>query len=296
MVIAFAIVFSKLWEYKNDISISWSANMFIQLILSVIAYAIVVFASPVIYQKLLFITTKKNITFKKVVNVYCKSNIMKYLPGNVMQYVGRNQLAVDENLSHIKVVLATVLEMLLTVLTAVVLAILFARDYSFEWIENNTNLDIEYLWLMIPIVLAFGLILYLLREKIPKYIIELISVENMVLYVGLIVYNCIIISSHSLIYFWVLSALGIKLNSEIVLVGIGLYALSFFLGYITPGVPGGIGIREAVLVYFFASLMGEAQVLSGALVFRIISIIGDLLAWLLSLGYNRLVQRRNKNE
>ncbi len=58
-------------------------------------------------------------------------------------------------------------------------------------------------------------------------------------------------------------------------------AISWFIGFITPGVPGGIGIRESVLLLMLPMYPQEA-ILTAAIVQRVIMIIGDVLSYLLS--------------
>lgn len=77
---------------------------------------------------------------------------------------------------------------------------------------------------------------------------------------------------------------------------IGLFSLSFLLGYVTPGVPGGIGIREAVLSYFFLFMVNDSLILAGALAFRVVSIVGDILGYALSLCFGKLIFARVKGK
>ena len=84
---------------------------------------------------------------------------------------------------------------------------------------------------------------------------------------------------NNIIYFHILYLMGTYMEIEYYLIGVGLNSLSFILGYITPGVPGGIGIREAVMVYFFSTFIPEDQILSSAIIFRITTIIGDFIAF-----------------
>ena len=51
------------------------------------------------------------------------------------------------------------------------------------------------------------------------------------------------------------------------------------IGFLTPGAPSGIGIREALLVYFLGPELGAAQAIVIAALFRVATISGDLLFW-----------------
>lgn len=69
----------------------------------------------------------------------------------------------------------------------------------------------------------------------------------------------------------------------------GLVAvIAWLVGYLTPGAPGGIGMREAVLVALLGATGDGDAALLAALVFRTITILGDLVCF--SIGW--LVVRR----
>jgi uncharacterized membrane protein YbhN (UPF0104 family) len=57
------------------------------------------------------------------------------------------------------------------------------------------------------------------------------------------------------------------------------FALAWVLGFVVPGAPGGIGIREAVFVGLYSQVLGEGVVIGLALVLRIITSMGDLLSF-----------------
>ena len=61
-----------------------------------------------------------------------------------------------------------------------------------------------------------------------------------------------------------------------------IYAIAWTLGVITPGSPGGIGIRDAVLVVQLSPLIGASQALTLSLGLRASAILGDVLFYLTS--------------
>lgn len=284
MVLSIVVIAQKLWSYRESIDIELGPALLLKLGICCMLYGAVVYITPLIYKNLLYITTHKKVSYVKVAYIYCKSNILKYLPGNVMQYVGRNEIAVNEEIPHGQVVLATVLEVGITILSTILVAVVFSWEYTVEWVSNYVNIDEQWV-----IAILFGSIvicviaLLIFRKKILSYMKEILTKESLLRLFGFLWYSALIIVLDSLIYFYVLSMLGIHMETTYYFIGIGLYSLSFVLGYITPGVPGGIGIRETVLVYFFSAFMLESQILTGALIFRIVSIIGDFFALGLSM-------------
>lgn len=54
-------------------------------------------------------------------------------------------------------------------------------------------------------------------------------------------------------------------------------AAAWLLGFLVPGAPGGLGIREFVLVLGLTPVTGEAQAALDALMFRLVTITGDTI-------------------
>lgn len=287
MVLSFVLIAAKLWGYREEISVSLNTEKVLLLILCAAVYGFFVYILPFMYKNLIRITTGRSFPFTRISYLCCKTGLYKYLPGNVMQYIGKNQLAVEENLSHLDVALATVLEITITVFSAVFVSVVFSARYVLVWMEeNNINWKLILLGGALLAVICLLLLVLLAKKfksRFEKYL-RLLTPGNIGTYLGLILYNSVISVLNGVIYFCVLGILGTRLNLPMYMAGIGLYQLSFLVGYITPGVPGGIGVREAVLLYFFADMMPQATILSGALIFRIISILGDIFGYLLSAG------------
>ena len=55
------------------------------------------------------------------------------------------------------------------------------------------------------------------------------------------------------------------------------FALAFLLGFIVPGAPGGIGIREVFIVVLLSTTIGAGLALRIAVLLRFASIVGDFL-------------------
>jgi len=55
------------------------------------------------------------------------------------------------------------------------------------------------------------------------------------------------------------------------------YTAAWIIGYVSPGAPGGIGVREAALVALLGPSLGEGTAVSVACGLRCVTILGDLL-------------------
>jgi len=291
MTISIVFIIFKLANYKDDIINNINLKSIIIVIFSSFAYGGLVYCLPFIYLNLIKIITGKSVPYRTVAYIYCKSSLYKYIPGNVMQYVGRNQLAINEELSHLDVAMATIAEISITIISAFLVAFIFSFTYAIEWYKN-IKISLSIVYIMLILLVIFVIALFLLRKIIAKRFktyFKLLTTKNLKIYVLLNLFNMLVLILDALLFLLVLWSIGGKLNFSGNIAAIGLFSFSFLLGYITPGVPGGIGVREAVLSYFFSQLVGTATILSGAVFFRTVSILGDLTAYFISL----LVTRKN---
>lgn len=60
------------------------------------------------------------------------------------------------------------------------------------------------------------------------------------------------------------------------------FSVAWIAGFITPGAPAGLGVREAIIVALLTHLIDEPQSLLVALIFRLVSIFGDILFFVFS--------------
>jgi len=62
---------------------------------------------------------------------------------------------------------------------------------------------------------------------------------------------------------------------------------SWLAGYLVPGAPAGLGVREATLTAILGSTVGTSTVVSAALIWRFSALLGDALVLLVGLGLRR---------
>jgi len=68
----------------------------------------------------------------------------------------------------------------------------------------------------------------------------------------------------------------------------GAFALSWIAGYVTPGAPAGLGVREAVLVSFLSPVLGGSAAVGLSLALRLATTLGDGVCFLIGLTMHRL--------
>ena len=149
----------------------------------------------------------------------------------------------------------------------------------------------------VVLIILFGLVLIgsvIFRKKIKEYIIKhkkvfsLNGIKDM-LFVAIYQAICLLISG--LIFITVFQAVCgiIPLNLYITI--LGLFSLSWVIGFITPGVPGGIGVREAMMLMFLTGIASEEKILTSAIIYRIISVLGDLCSYGYAVGLKHFYRK-----
>jgi hypothetical protein len=68
---------------------------------------------------------------------------------------------------------------------------------------------------------------------------------------------------------------------------VGAYALSWVVGFLTPGAAAGLGVRETLLVVLLSGVFPSGLVLLTALLFRVVTTVGDLVFYVIALLYER---------
>ena len=61
-----------------------------------------------------------------------------------------------------------------------------------------------------------------------------------------------------------------------------IFSIAWVAGFIIPGAPGGIGVREAVIIFFITPIVGEAQSVVVAVALRFVTLLGDVWFFIFS--------------
>ena len=227
--------------------------------------------------------------------VYTISNLYKYIPGGVMYVVGRNRLAVEtEELSHPKVALSTVLEGTITVIAAITLIILTVFEHAMDYIRQ-VEWPRAFVVVVIIIVVLAGSAVFSFRHKIKRGLNKLFD-HMRVLSIPVLLkrfgFGFIIMILWGGTFLATLLVLGQPLEPMQMPMVIGLFLLSWLAGFLTPGAPSGIGIREIVMLMFMGGILYEELLFSAMLMHRIVAAAGDIAAYGAAVGYAHLSKMR----
>lgn len=281
VLLSFCFIVRKFLELDVDFSTILSLRSLVLLFIISISYGIISVAQSYTWKRLVVYLTNINLPWYEVIKVYTKSNLMKYLPGNVMHFVGRNELAIRFQLSHLDVATATLIDTVISLIASVMLAIIF---YFKGILDILQQYQLRYSYFIIAGIIGMAMLLVtiLCRKKNLQYIhiLQLIcSKKGAFLVITSLSYYLFLGTLTSLLYIWILVAIVGQSFTFPVLPVLGAVSLSSMVGFITPGAPGGIGVREAVMSILLAEYLDVQSALQAIVLFRLISVIGDLFSF-----------------
>ncbi|MHC5215455.1 lysylphosphatidylglycerol synthase domain-containing protein [Enterococcus sp. LJL128] len=290
-LVAVFFVFRKLFTSSLDYTILFKQQNIFTITGITLILTIIIITNCYPWKKLVEIFSAKKMPWRDTIMVYTKSNLLKYLPGNVFQYVGRNELATKREIPHLKVATATVFDIFINVLAAVVLSSIYFFQHGFSFHFNSQTILFICIG-FIALILGAAVVVYAFREKAHaflKTIKQFITLQTLKGFVSALIYYIFTMMIQSLLFTALLVyVLDVSLNPQLFLQLFSAYTFSWLVGFITPGAPAGIGIREAVMAGATGGLINEGVITFAMVIFRVLTTVADGLAFLLVLIFNML--------
>lgn len=290
-VLSIIFVIYRLYNLEIDYSILYSAKKIGILCILSILYSFNLLINPISWRYIIFSITGKMINLRNTEYVYCKSNLLKYLPGNVFQYIGRNAIAVKERISHLDVAISTCIDIgcnLTGVFFVALLCygyglVLWFQQQNFEFFHKAIGLGILILGIL---GVALGVTNHVhphMLKNLLKKIKTILSLKNIFIYICCVgAYSLMALYTSELFVLVLNQILNVSITVELWRLLIGTYLISWIVGFITPGAPGGIGVREFAVMLLLKESPFMETVLLGMVIYRLVTIIGDVLAFIWS--------------
>lgn len=288
-VIAIVFIIRAIMNLGLDFSTIKNIPQFIIcLILGVIFKIITVYITGSNWGKWVWFFAGERGDQKEAIRVYAKANMGKYLPGNVMHYVERNLFADKMGVPQGMVAASSVIDTLSLVAVALLVSFFISSEGLITAIGKVYELvgDYKYLYIigLALVVIVCGVVaIYLLKKKL-SFIINRYSLKDFLKrLLGSLFMQSLALSILGAILVFIYLCMDGSGWIEYSNYFISAYIISWVLGFVVIGSPGGIGIREMVLILLLAPIIGEEMVLTIAVIHRLIMIIGDVLVYLISL-------------
>ena len=204
--------------------------------------------------------------FRPLFVAHLRAQLAKYLPGNVFHLAYRHVSARSEGVGHRALAVALALESVFVIAAAAILALGVASDPRLDALVPRAYQLIRAAPLL-ALIAWIGVIIGARRWSGGGRSSRAIAASSAIALAIDIV-------------FFVLAGCALRLLSEHpaalpTAAWLGWLALAWAAGYVTPGAPAGIGLREAVLVLALGPALGQADALAVALAYRLLTLIAD---------------------
>lgn len=299
MIISFIFIAREITKLDiTNIHFEDPARSFFYVFLFSIAFVVSVCIGAYGWGLILQFINGSHIDYHITMPVYTKANVAKYLPGNVMHYASRNVLGNKLGWKHGNILLSSILEVILIFLSAAIFSAIFAHQAFIDVVKKAYDaLNKKGLGILIPIliILLVGIIIYILTkpkyaEKIKRYFtfdfLKLFLKTFFIYTATFIIMGAILIGIYK-------GVLGYEMTLKNAMTIFTASVLSWFAGFITPGAPGGLGVKESIMILMLSPAYGREATLMAALIHRLASIIGDLLAFVVGIVVDK---RKNQVE
>lgn len=233
--------------------------------------------------------------FRRVSAIVLVTQFAKYLPGNVGHYVGRVALGKKYGYGTEHLLFTLGYEIGWFVVVAILVGGIAMLYAGHELLPGHMP-QMSSLWLMalgVVVLIAMPpLSTLVLKRWRPPMIVKLLGSNTVDLPPMHITVACMLL----LVMVFVVNSLGLSLLSEALFgsgfdrysVIIGVFSFAWLVGFVIPGAPGGLGVREALLVAGLGPVLGEPEAITLAIGSRLCFVIGDGMAFLLGLTALRM--------
>jgi len=209
-------------------------------------------------------------TYRWAIWTYGISQLAKYVPGNIFHLAGRQAIGMADGFPGWPLAKSTIWELGLVTLAGAVLGI-----FALPLVDANIsllNVGISFFVVAIAVASLLGFYATMAATKAFAWYLLFFSISS-ALFVGLIQ----IVSPLSLPNVSLWFAMG------------GAYILAWMAGFLTPGAPAGLGVREFVVLFLLQGQVAGADLLLVVLLGRAVSVCGDLLFFV----FASLIGKRN---
>jgi hypothetical protein len=212
---------------------------------------------------------------RRLLGVYARTSIYKYLPGNVFHMVGRNVIGGRAGVRQSDLASATFFEVVLSVLNSFGVAVVLLLFSSSQLYPRSLVLTALGAYLLI--LTAFFVIPK--KDRAPEGKRSWTKLFTMVITPPPGVSTAIPLA---IFLFAGMACVAIFIWAQLISLPMGwseigaCYVLGWLVGYVVPGAPGGIGVREAFLLFAMSPHAGEADILLFAFFMRLVATGADL--------------------
>lgn len=223
------------------------------------------------------------VALRRSTGIYLTTQVAKYLPGNVGQHVGRVYLSTANGLPGMRVGMSMIVEIALVVGAAIVLALPLAPQILARLQESR------FPWLPVALVLAACVAIAAFALRRHRHVASLMEHaraawrnantaggRRFLLAASVLELAGMMLAGASLAVLAVSSEAAITTSA--IATSVAVFSAAWIVGFLAPGAPAGLGVREAILLAGLSPTFGSATAVQIAILFRVLSVSADLVA------------------
>lgn len=219
------------------------------------------------------------------------SQAAKYMPGNVAHHVGRVILARRHGLNTNNILFSMFMETVWVIAIASMLALIALWSVGSSIFNHISQIP---KWWVLAGLGSIAMLAPVIGHKFFEYVahrwarrkgmeipvIEMPPLRTLWLVSLLYVANYLILG---LILKIIAESIFHCHDANILLMS-GIFAVAWIVGFITPGAPAGLGVREIILVAALTPIYDQQLAIGIAATLRMVTVLGDALGFLLGLA------------
>ncbi len=270
---AFAFVGRAIYRSLDSLHEQLASPLFLFAVAgSVFAYAMLLQLCGLAWHRLLTAIDDPAFGIGRALAIYGKTQIYKYLPTNVLHMVGRYRLARSAGASNKALAFAQIAELLTILLAAASISALLARAVLVHALEEHGIDNPTFVNVLVVggvAVLAVGATA-IVRQRMAGS-----GKKALIAAAVAFAFYILFFTGSGLLLATLCKSLSTA-SGMLELIGIG--ATAWLVGFVVPGAPGGLGVRETILIAgLSAAGLPVAEATAVALGYRFATTAGDAL-------------------
>lgn len=192
------------------------------------------------------------------IRIFGISQLAKYVPGNIFHLAGRQALGMAAGVMPGTLIKSMTWE----------LCLLAVAGAQFGWLilplfTPNLPEPISLFVLLGSVALTASV----LESIFGRYVVYSFLLQSLFMLISGVVFSALIfiLTGGEGLTVWHWLAIG------------GAYVAAWLVGFVTPGAPAGVGIRELVLLFMLNTIVGEKDLIMAILLGRLVTVGGDFL-------------------
>lgn len=247
---------------------------------------------------LLLRSVKEPVGLAVALVIFSLAQFAKYIPGNVGHHIGRVALAKSYGLNVARVILTMFIESGWVIVSGAMVALvsIFVSGQSILTFIPHAPPVWQVALAAVTAVFLPLLGIWVIKRWLGTTSKKLLGIDEVIIPKAATLIRC------SLLYILTFIIVGAIMNilamtffkapESHILFLTGLFSVAWISGFIVPGAPAGLGIREVILVTGLTPVYGSGVAVSLSVALRVVTTSGDGLAFAAALIAQRLAAKK----